>query len=151
MKEEVPMKTRALVIAGMMTLAVLASTRVARAQETMRVNIPFDFVAGNTSLPAGEYSVETSGPTHTLLLIDRKDASTSALIITNAAVSAEPQSESKLIFNRYGDRYFLSQVWTAGYSTGRQLLKSAREKEMAQAKNETQGQVTLVASLLQTR
>jgi hypothetical protein len=145
------MKTRALVIAGMMTLAVLASTRVARAQETMRVNIPFDFVAGNTSLPAGEYSVETSGPTHTLLLIDRKDASTSALIITNAAVSAEPQSESKLIFNRYGDRYFLSQVWTAGYSTGRQLLKSAREKEMAQAKNETQGQVTLVASLLQTR
>ena len=145
------MKTRALVMAGMMALAVLASTRVAQAQETMRVNIPFDFVAGNTSLPAGEYSVETSGPTHTLLLIDRKDASTSALIITNAAVSAEPQSESKLIFNRYGDRYFLSQVWTAGNSNGRQLLKSAREKEMAQAKNETQGQVTLVASLLQTR
>jgi hypothetical protein len=145
------MKTRALVIAGIMALTVMTSTRVARAQETMRVNVPFDFVAGNTSLPAGEYSVETSGPTHTLILIDRKDASTSALIITNAAVSAEPQSESKLIFNRYGDRYFLSQVWTAGYSTGRQLLKSAREKEMAQAKNETHGQVTLVASLLQTR
>ena len=145
------MKTRALVMAAMMALAVLASTRVAQAQETMRVNIPFDFVAGNTSLPAGEYLVEASGPTHTLLLIDRKDASTSALIITNAAVSAEPQSESKLIFNRYGDRYFLSQVWTAGNSNGRQLLKSAREKEMAQAKNETQGQVTLVASLLQTR
>jgi len=145
------MKTRALVMAAMMALAVLASTRVAQAQETTRVNIPFDFVAGNTSLPAGEYLVETSGPTHTLLLIDRKDASTSALIITNAAVSAEPQSESKLIFNRYGDRYFLSQVWTAGNSNGRQLLKSAREKEMEQAKNETQGQVTLVASLLQTR
>jgi hypothetical protein len=146
------MKTRALVMAGMMALAVLASTRVAQAQETMRVNVPFDFVAGNTSLPAGEYLVEASGPTHTLLLIDRKDAISSALINTNAAVSAGPQSESKLVFNRYGDRYFLSQVWTAGYSSGRQLLKSAREKEMAKvAKNETQGQVTLVASLIRTR
>ena len=142
------MKTRALVMAGMIAMAVMASTRIAQAQEGMKVNIPFDFVAGNKVLPAGEYSVEVSGPMHMLLLIDRKDASAAAFINTNAAVSAEPQSASKLIFNRYGDRYFLSQVWTAGYSTGRQLLKSAREKEMAQvAKNETQGQVTLVAEL----
>ena len=64
------------------------------------------------------------------------------------AVASEPKTESKLIFNRYGDRYFLSQVWTAGNSSGRQLLKSDREKEMAQvAKNETKGQVTLIASL----
>jgi hypothetical protein len=145
------MKTRALVMAGMIAMTVVASTRVAQAQEGMRVNIPFDFVAGNTNLPAGEYLVEASGPTHTLLLIDRKDPSASAFINTNAAVSAEPQSESKMIFNRYGDRYFLSQVWAAGYSAGRQLLKSAREKEMAQvAKNDTQGQVTLVAELLRT-
>jgi len=146
------MKTRALVMAGMIAMTVMASTRVARAQEGMRVNIPFDFVAGTTSLPAGEYSVTVSGAVHTLLLIDRKDASASVLIITNAAVSAEPQSESKMIFNRYGDRYFLSQVWTAGYSSGRQLLKSAREKEMSQlAKNEPQGQVTLIASLRTAR
>ena len=145
------MKTRALVMAGMIAMAVVASTRVAQAQEAMRVNIPFDFVAGNTNLPAGEYLVETLGATHTLLLIDRTDPSASAFINTNAAGSAEPQSESKMIFNRYGDRYFLSQVWTAGYSTGRQLLKSAREKEMAHvAKNDTQGQVTLVAELLRT-
>jgi hypothetical protein len=144
------MKTRALVMAGMIAMAVVASTRVAQAQEAMRVNIPFDFVAGNTNLPAGEYLVETLGTTHTLLLIDRKE-SASAFINTNAAVSAEPQSESKMIFNRYGDRYFLSQVWAAGYSTGRQLLKSAREKEMAQvAKNDTHSQVTVVAELLQT-
>jgi hypothetical protein len=145
------MKTRALVMAGMMALTAMATTRVTRAQETMRVNIPFDFVAGNTSLPAGEYWVETSGPTHTLLLIDRKDAISSAFINTNAAVSAGPQSESKLVFNRYGDRYFLSQVWTAGYSTGRQLMKTAREKEIAlTAKIETEGPVTLVAELPRT-
>lgn len=145
------MKTRALIMAGMMALTAMATTRVTQAQETMRVNIPFDFVAGNTSLPAGEYLVETSGPTHTLLLIDRKDTISSAFINTNAAVSAGPQSESKLVFNRYGDRYFLSQVWTAGYSTGRQLMKTAREKEIAlTAKIETEGPVTLVAELPRT-
>jgi len=145
------MKTRALVMAGMMALTAMASTRVAQAQEMMVVNIPFDFVAGNMTLPAGEYSINVAAPERTLLLIDRKDPSASAFMNTNPVTKTEIQTESKMIFNRYGDRYFLSEVWTAGSSRGRQLLKSSREKEMAQiAKSETQGQVTLVAGLLRT-
>ena len=70
---------------------------------------------------------------------------------SNAVVANEIQTQSKLVFNRYGDHYFLSQVWTAGNSRGRQLLKSGREREMAQvAKIETQGQITLVAGLPRT-
>jgi hypothetical protein len=145
------MKTRALVMAGMMALTAMATTQVAQAQDRLAVNIPFDFVAGNTQLPAGEYTVQVSAPTHSIILISRKDSATSAFINTNAAVSSQPQSESKLVFNRYGDRYFLSQVWEQGNSEGRQLLKSAREKEMSQiAKLDTQGQVTLVAGLSRT-
>ncbi len=145
------MKTRALVMAGMMALTAMSYTRVAQAQEPLVFNIPFEFVAGNSMLPAGEYTVQVSGPTHVLQLVDRKDSAASAFLGTNAAVAPEIQSESKLIFQRYGDRYFLSQVWTAGNSRGRQLLKSAREKEMAQiAKVETEGRVTLVASLFRT-
>jgi malonyl CoA-acyl carrier protein transacylase len=145
------MKTRALVMAAVMALTAIASTRVAQAQEPLVVNIPFDFVAGNSQLPAGEYTVKVSAPTHSLILISRKDATASAFINTNAAVSAEPQSESKLIFNRYGDRYFLAQVWQQGYAQGRQLLKSSREKEVALSANiQTQSRVTLVAGLATT-
>ncbi len=145
------MKTRALVMAGMMALTAMATTRVAQAQEPMTVNIPFDFVAGNTQLPAGEYMVKVSAPTHSLILISRKDSTASAFLSTNATVASEPQSESKLIFNCYGGRYFLSQVWEQGNSQGRQLLKSAREKEIAQtAKLEAHAQVTLVAGLPRT-
>jgi hypothetical protein len=145
------MKTRALFIAGVMALVMFATTRVAEAQQSMAVNIPFDFVAGNTQLPAGEYTVKVSAPTHSLILVSRKDSTTSAFIITNAAVSSMPQAESKLVFNRYGDRYFLSQVWSEGNSQGRQLLKSTREKEIAlTAKIETEGQVVLVAELPRT-
>jgi hypothetical protein len=145
------MKTRALVMAGVMALTAMASTRIAQAQETVVVNIPFDFAAGKTMLPAGEYSVKVSESTHTLILISRKDSAASAFINTNNVVALNVQTESKLVFNRYGDRYFLSQVWSEGNSEGRQLVKTAREKEIAlTAKIETEGQVTLVAELSHT-
>ena len=145
------MKTRALVMAAVMALTAMAMTRVAQAQNAIAVNVPFDFVAGGKTLPAGEYSVRASGAGNTLILIDRKDTSVSALIITNAVVSRDMQTESKLVFNRYGDRYFLSQVWSEGNSQGRQLLKTAREKEAALTANiETEGQVILVAELART-
>ncbi len=145
------MKTRALVMAGMMALTAMAFTRVAQAQELLVVHIPFDFVAGNMTLPAGEYSIKVSAPERVLLLVDRKDGAASTFLNTNPVATTEIQTDSKLIFNRYGDRYFLAQVWTAGNFHGRQLLKSAREKEMAQiAKIETQSQVTLVAGLPRT-
>jgi len=35
----------------------------------------------------------------------------------------------KLVFHRYGDQYFLYQVWPAGTSTGRQFLKSRSERD----------------------
>ncbi|HYL62340.1 MAG TPA: hypothetical protein VE077_06935 [Candidatus Methylomirabilis sp.] len=142
------MKKRALIMTGLAVLAILASTRVAQAQDQVVVNIPFDFVAGSANLPAGEYTVKMTGPTSSLLLISRTDPGKSAFVPSNAADAVQIQTESKLIFNRYGERYFLSQVWTAGNRTGRQLLKSDREKEMAQsARNDDQGRVVLVANL----
>jgi hypothetical protein len=108
------------------------------------VNVPFDFTAGNTTLPAGEYSILKSTIDTSVLTIQRTDQTASIMIPTMAAVSSQPQSESRLIFHRYGDRYFLSQVWTAGTPRGRELSKSASEKEVATiARNESQ--VTLVA------
>ena len=146
------MKTRALVMAAVMALTAMATTRVAQAQEVVVVNIPFDFSAGNKTLPAGEYSVRVQFNDRRMLLLERKDSSAAMFILTNNVVANAPQSESKLIFNRYGDRYFLSQVWNEGDPSGWQLMKTAREKEIAQtAKMETEGQITLVAELARTR
>jgi hypothetical protein len=146
------MKKQSFLMAGFLVLSSMAATQVARAQETLVVNIPFAFVAGNATLPAGEYRVQNWGLTSSVLLIQCSDPSESAMVITNAARAKELQSESKLVFNRYGKRYFLSQVWTAGSISGRQLLKSPREKEMAQvARIETKGEITLVARLSPAR
>jgi len=148
MKEEVPMKKCLFVMAGLLMFSSMVATQVARAQEPMLVNIPFAFVAGNASLPAGEYRVQKLEGNSAVVLIRCSDASASAMVITNAAQANERQSGSKLVFNRYGNRYFLSQVWTAGSIRGRQLLKSPGEKEIAQvASIQTKDQVTLLARL----
>jgi hypothetical protein len=140
--------TRMMVMAALIAVAMLASTRVASAQDQLTVNVPFDFIAGSKTMPAGEYAVKSVGPTNMLILIAAADSTSSAFLPTHAAVSSQPQTESKLVFNRYGNRYFLAQVWTVGNSSGRQLNKSNREKEVAlTASIETEGQVILVAGL----
>jgi len=146
------MKNHSFLMAGFLVLSSMAASQVARAQEPLAVNIPFAFVVGNATLPAGEYRVQKRDGNADVLLIHCLDPSESAVVITNAAEAKELQSESKLLFNRYGNRYFLSQVWTAGSMRGRQLLKSPREKEMAQlARIETKGEITLVARLSPAR
>ena len=146
------MKKRILVLASLLVLCSFAATQAARAQEPLSVNIPFAFAAGETTLPAGEYRVQKMDRNSAVLLIHCWDARASALVITNAAQAKELQTESKLVFNRYGNRYFLSQVWTSGSIRGRQLPISPREKEMPQlARNETKTEITLVARLSPAR
>ena len=135
-------------IAGILALAFLVTTQ-ARAQETVLANIPFQFTAGEMTLPAGEYRVQKVSDTSSALLIQSRNGKGATMVMTHAAAVDAPQSKSKLIFNRYGDRYFLTQVWSAGSSRGRELPKSAKEKEQAlAAHNGAPDQVTIVARLM---
>jgi hypothetical protein len=146
------MKKRVFVTATLFVLSLIVTAQVAKADEPMLVNIPFAFVAGNVTLPAGEYRVQKLGGNSAVVLIRCSDASKAAMVLSNAAQAKELQTESKLIFNRYDNQYFLSQVWTAGSIRGRQLPKSPREKEVARsARLETNGEITLVARLSPAR
>jgi hypothetical protein len=100
----------------------------AHAQTAMKVHIPFDFVVNGHNMSAGEYRVETLGTASNAISIRGADK---ALALTLACTASEPALKSKLIFHRYGEEYFLAQVWTAGSSSGRQLPRSAAEREIA--------------------
>jgi hypothetical protein len=145
------MKKRAFVTATLFVLSLIVAAQVAQADEPMLVNIPFAFVAGNATLPAGEYRVQKMDENSAVVLIRCSGPSASAMVLSNAAQAKETQTQSKLVFHRYGNRYFLSQVWSAGSIRGRQLLKSPREKEISVAKIETKEEVTLVARLSPAR
>jgi Tfp pilus assembly protein PilX len=141
------MKKRILLMTSILALAALASARVAQAQQKMIVDVPFAFVAGDANLPAGEYYVQASDRNSSIMLTCR-DRGAAGIVLSNATEKLDPATKSVLIFNRYGDHYFLSQLWIEGNKRGRALPKSAREKESAQVASwEPRGQVTLVARL----
>ena len=134
----------------MLALALLAAAQRARAQEAVAVlvNIPFAFTAGRAALPAGEYRVEKLSPGSMVLAIRSTDLRAAAYVTAFATATAEPQAKSKLVFRRYGNSYFLSQLWMAGSPNGRELPKSSKEKEQAlTAREQTPDQVTIVALL----
>ena len=142
------MKKRTFLMTGLLLLSLMVAARVVEAQEPVVVNIPFAFVAGQLTLPPGEYRVEKLDQGSAVVLLHRVDQRGSALVMTLPARSTERPSDSKLVFHQYGNRYFLSEYWSAGSSSGRMIPKSTREKELfLLAGNATQAQVTLVASL----
>jgi hypothetical protein len=146
------MKKRLFVMAGLLVFASMVAAQVVRADEPMLVTIPFAFTAGNVTLPAGEYRVEKMHGNSAVVLIRCSDPGAAAVVLSNAAQATEIQTQSKLIFKRYDNRYFLSQVWRAGSISGRELLKSRAEEEITRsARFETKGEVTLLASLSPAR
>ena len=86
------------------------------------------------TLSAGQYEVRTisSSGSH-LLVINNREAGTGEMFLTHAVSTPHAQAGkgARLVFKRYGDQYFLSQIWLADSDTGRELLPSARETELA--------------------
>lgn len=140
------MKTRAIVVSIVLGLFLLAASAPSQAQQPLRVKIPFAFVADNATLPAGEYTVQPARDGSPALILQRIDGrgNDSAIVMTHPAECNSPKVQSSLVFHVYAEGYFLSEMWTVGNTSGRQLRTSRIEKQLA--KNETSHEVVLVAS-----
>ena len=87
-------------------------------------NIPFDFSAGKATLKAGDYQIKTRG---NALSIRTADGHRTILVNAPLAIgSRDRKGGARLVFNRYGDLYFLSQVWLT-VDSGRQVFPSEAE------------------------
>jgi hypothetical protein len=54
--------------------------------------------------------------------------------VTTLAIAGKQRTEpARLVFHRYGEDYFLAEIWTGNTSVGRVLARSPREKELAQS------------------
>ena len=116
----------------------------------VRADIPFDFVVGERTLTAGSYSVGTISRNSTdAVLIRSSDGRQKAIRLTNSISDSANTKRARLVFHRYGNTYFLTQVWAAGASEGREMLKSKMERaEVELAKNASGPEVvTIVAAL----
>ena len=110
-----------------MTLAV-ASVH-AQSAGSLSVTVPFQFAAAGKTLPAGDYYVRrTLDGARVILRIESKDGSISVYTQTHGVQTSQIQDESKLVFNKYGEQFYLSQVWAAGRSTGEELTRTSQER-----------------------
>jgi hypothetical protein len=73
----------------------------------VRANVPFDFTVANKLLPAGTYTLvrESTG----LVEIRNHDKPVAALTIVTHDGNKSSDG-GKLIFHKYGDQYFLSEI-----------------------------------------
>jgi hypothetical protein len=126
------MRSRTFSIAGtaaLLGLVLAVGSAVAQTSVTLTAEVPFEFHAGKAALPAGEYTLQR-GLASNALLIARSDRTAHAVVLTNGAEKNTAPGESKLVFHKYGDRYFLAQVWTAGMTRGYDLPVTKTEREL---------------------
>jgi hypothetical protein len=121
-----------LLYAFMLLGIIVAANIAAQAQGVRRmvVNVPFDFVVGKQTLPAGTYTFkQMMRDNDKMLLVQSADLRTAQSAQTSPVeASAATESAPRLDFRRYGDKYFLARVWAAGQMTGRELPKSQLER-----------------------
>jgi hypothetical protein len=108
----------AIAIFGMF-LGLAVAEAQAQAPTKVRVDIPFEFSAGKTTLHAGVYSLKRmSGDV--VILRGENGKSTAILNAPVTQNSSDPNAFERLVFSKQGERYFLSQIWLTA-DTGRQV------------------------------
>lgn len=131
-------------------LGLLLATISAYAQSTsLKVNIPFNFLASESALPSGEYELSVPSVDEEFVAISSA-AQTLSVFLANPDLSlkgSKPSPQSKLVFLRYHDQYFLSEIWMEGSTVGRQVPKSRRERQAEMAQNGTLDNVVILADL----
>jgi hypothetical protein len=112
-------------------VALFAAASVyAQGSPRLTVQVPFGFHVGASMLPAGKYTVDTD-VAPSVVRLRSADSKSTVMILANSVQASTTTSQGKLIFNQYGDEYFLSQVWKAGTNAGSELRKTKREFEVA--------------------
>ena len=104
---------------------VLIGTGSAHAQglESVRAEIPFDFKVGHATLPAGDYRLRHDPAELGVLTVRSTDGRHGAVVMTEPieARNGTPYA-NKLVFEREGTSFVLSEVFTNESSVGVEVL-----------------------------
>jgi len=95
--------------------------------------IPFQFYAGSAALPAGDYAIAFDH-SFNRILVSATGTDAAAWILPHRIAGRGGESQTarvSLLFHRYGDTYFLREVWSNGQETGFALPMTKAEKRAA--------------------
>jgi hypothetical protein len=114
--------------------AVMSASAQIASDEPIEVNIPFAFIVRDTTLPAGKYMIKTADDYDNLNVLEIRSMNGKTAAIFDAdTVPVEANrrpSKNELIFDKVGDKYFLSQIFVDGDASGNQLIKSRMQQKL---------------------
>jgi hypothetical protein len=107
----------------------IATVSSAFAGPTLNVTIPFDFQIGNKTLKAGDYQIRKVD--NNKLVLQHIASNKTRFVYTDVSVGVgRLVNVEKIVFNRYGDTYFLKEIYTHRGTAGRRLLESKAERKI---------------------
>jgi len=113
-------------------LTIFAGKASAQIEGDLDAEIPFQFHVGTRELPAGKYRIHVLDEGSLRVMeITSTDGSTSALFQVQESDAKSAPAQSELIFNKYGDNYFLSKLYDEGDPSGSELIESRYEKQIS--------------------
>ena len=124
---------RAIAFSGLLVLLTFSSAFGQSDRQTI-IHIPFNFSVGEKSFPSGKYVIERNrNNSDTVWVIRNRETDRSAIVVTRPARANDVVEETRLVFNRYDDSYFLSEFWIVGGQNGHEVPASSREKALEKA------------------
>jgi uncharacterized membrane protein YtjA (UPF0391 family) len=135
------MKTLKTLVLAVSVAAMLGITGL-YGQTAVVANVPFNFTVQSVSMPAGEYTLKPISTTSGVLQVLNVESGKSILVKAPSMLSTYKSKGSEsgmIIFHRYGNRYFFSEVWTPNGLRGgtnpskleREIQSSSAEKQVA--------------------
>jgi hypothetical protein len=99
------------------------------AQSNLSFNIPFDFQVGKSKLDAGKYEVKWLDSSK--FILKNVETESSSIVVTSGQAGTDISTKTEqIVFNRYGDKYFLRQIFAKQGTTGRELGETKYEKNV---------------------
>ena len=125
------MKKILLVVFTLSLFAIEGAIR-ARAQvvDTIVADVPFGFTIRDHTLPAGSYTIKRLDSQPGTMEIRDAEGKRVLMFLTGAAQAAKEPTHTELVFDRFGDRYFLSSIFEEGNSAGAEVPKSRAERRL---------------------
>ena len=139
----------AALLCGLLAAFTAATAYAQMPGTTLRARIPFDFSIRGKTLPAGDYEIRRVNDEPDLLVISSVNNSHERAIFETEPVEVRKISgKGEVEFHRFGDSYFLSEIFAGGERTGRELRTSRQERDLRRemASNKTEPETVALAA-----
>jgi hypothetical protein len=143
--KKLSLKSLAVALAfGIFAILGTANSTFAQSGNPVTFEIPFEFQANGETFSAGKYSVKKISSEIFLLSSENSDEKLLVRGIGSLPYENAVGSE-KLIFNKYGERHFLREVYAKRGAFGFMLNESKTEKKIRQGSTDENEKLARIA------